>query len=242
MWKLDSDDRTIGTVDTIINDKRTTPVFLRIASDEDVIRIWWHCAKYDDDIVGWEIQRFRENPHKQANRNQNYQGTIKQVLSNQWVPKGSFRIRYDKNASSLEKSSGEHVISGLPYGYRYCFNIRAVYSEDLSLISPFSNAIYFEAPLPPGWLRYYDPTSNQFFYSNLKVGVSQWYRPELDEYLLDETILLNFNSNELRVLKDLFHEEIVNFRVVQYDRMLDVLDEIGEEISKKKLGISKYFI
>jgi len=90
-----------------------------------------------------------------------------------------------------------------------------------------------ESPLPSGWFRFFDEKKQRFYYSNLKTKQTSYTRPELDEWFLDESIVLNFADIEINHLKELYQEEIQHFKMVTLNQFMDCLREVGERLTKR---------
>jgi hypothetical protein len=93
-----------------------------------------------------------------------------------------------------------------------------------SLVLSF-NTIYFR-------YRFCDKATKRHYYANVKLKLSSWTRPELDQWFLEESIMMLFQPREISALKALFVEEMAHFQCVSVEQFMDVLREVGERCSK----------
>ena len=163
-------------------------------------------------IVAWEICRYR-----------------RELNGDEWSSKGSITIR------ALGRK--QVMVENLSNGFEYRFTVRAINGNGPSSESKPSNTVVIEAKLPVGWFRFYEKTKGKFYYANLKTHQSSWTRPDLDPNFLDEQIILNFNENELKYLRELFDEEIYAFESISIERFDWCLQECGEKISMKEIKV-----
>ena len=84
--------------------------------------------------------------------------------------------------------------------------------------------------MPSGWFRFYDASSERFYYSNLKTKQSSWDRPDADPYFADEAVILEFSTLEIAHLKELYEEEVAHFEIVTIPRLHFILREIGHPL------------
>ena len=170
--------------------------------------IWWTFNCNLDEIVGWEITRYRRD-------------------KKEWRDKGTISLKKIPN--------NQYVLQSLSNGFQYCFTVRARNSRGISAESEKSNPVMVEPPLPIGWFRFYHPEKDKFYYANLKTRQSSWERPELDPDFLGEDIIFNFNKEEIKNLRELYDEEMYHFDMVTVDRFMVILRECGEIVSMKKI-------
>lgn len=136
-------------------------------------------------------------------------------------------------AGKLEKK--QFIVEELTDGYQYRFSVKAVNDRGASAESSKSGPVVIETPLPSGWFRFYDNSSDRFFYANLKTKQSYWMRPESLPYFLDEFILFNFERREIEHLVELFDEDIAHHRCIKIAHFPDLLREVGEKMSNGKI-------
>lgn len=199
-------------------------------------------------ITHWEVHRYRRDkvPSKKGSvgdgssssssrkLNQSSLGGLEsQGPIGEWKYKGFTRF----DALLLEGQTNHQavpqvLIAQLTNDYEYKFTVKAVNAKGSSAESSSSNPVMVEAPLPSGWNRFFDNFTGRHYYANIRTQMSSWSRPELDPYFLDEAVVSNFSSRELRHLRSLFEEEMAHFQCVSVSRYLDVLRECGERATK----------
>ncbi len=170
--------------------------------------VWWDST--EPNIIKWELKRYRKDRTKPDGG---------------WYDKGY--VVYE----GLERT--QLIMPELTNNYEYRFTVRAYNAKGKSNESEPSNEVMVEAALPPGWYRFFDPNQRRHFYANIKTSQSSWTRPEEDPYMLDESIVLNFERRELKFLRELFDEDIAHFKCVTHEQMMDIMREIGESCSKR---------
>lgn len=158
--------------------------------------------------INWEVRRYRRDN-----------------VNSPWLFKGASFM------GVLEKC--QVIIEDLANDVQYCFSVRARDHRGWGLESPRSNIVMVEAPLPAGWFRFFNEKTQRFYYTNLKTKQTSYTRPELDQWFLDESIVLNFVEIEINHLKELFKEEIEHFKMVTLNQFMDCLREVGERLTKR---------
>jgi Ca2+-binding EF-hand superfamily protein len=177
--------------------------------------VWWTYTSIVtslDDIIGWEVLRYRKDFNHSPN-----QPPV-------WQYKGSHHFPV------LEKF--QVIIPDLGDGYDYRFSVKAINQKGKSLESSFSNTILIETALPSGWFRFYDLQHHKPYYASIKSNRSSWKRPDLDPFFIDDAIFSNFENREFKQLKDLYVEDITHFSMINVEQFLDICSEIGEKYSK----------
>ena len=183
--------------------------------------VWWH---YDRTAVlpaawvtEWEVKRYRLD------------------RDGEWRYKGTTMITephlIEKNRATVEM---------LENNTQYCFSIVAVNRRGRGFESVKSEAVMVEASLPPGWFRFWNEEAKSFFYSNIKTRQADWIRPELDDWYLDEGIVLNFNVEERAHLRELFEEEMFHFKRITVQGFKRIMLDVGEVMGKSR--IRDYFL
>jgi Ca2+-binding EF-hand superfamily protein len=177
--------------------------------------VWWFYQNFEG-ILGWEVIRYRKD---RSNNSTGIAGV------DEWQNKGSTRF------DSLPRL--QVIIDGLSNDFEYRFTVQAINFKGSGIESLPSNEVVVEAPLPSGWYRFYDKRKKKHYYASLKTSRSSWTRPELDPFFLEDEIYKNFTLIELQHLKGLFVEDMEHFRKVTLDQFMDMLQEIGENCSKR---------
>jgi len=158
--------------------------------------------------INWEVRRYRRNN-----------------VNAPWQFKGATFM------GVLDKC--QVIVEDLCNDNQYCFSVRARDHRGWGLESSKSNIVMVEAPLPAGWFRFFDENRHRFYYTNLKTKQSSYERPELDNWFLDELIVLNFSDIEIKHLRELYEEEIEHFKMVTLNQFMDCLREVGERLTKR---------
>lgn len=171
--------------------------------------VWW---VYEDleGIVGWEVWRYRRDG------------------DDSWQCKGCVSF---ETLSPLQV-----VINDLTNGFEYKFAVKAINGKGTGVESVLSNGVMVDSPLPPGWYRFYDRRRRRFYFASLKTGRSSWTRPDLDPDFIGDDIYSKFNKRELACLRGLFDEDIHHFGCIRADQLNEIIREIGERLTAKKIA------
>jgi hypothetical protein len=148
------------------------------------------------------------------------------VVTGEWKCKGSTTLRVE----DVQRLT--FTVEGLSNGHQYKFAVRGINVRGEGMLSPMSNAVAIDTPLPTGWMRFHDSKTDRMFFANLKTQETCWRRPELDPFFLEEQVLVLFSRREIEHLKELFVEDIQHAKVINAERLMDLCREIGENITQ----------
>lgn len=171
--------------------------------------VWWTYDESLEGIIGWEVHKYRKD------------GSI-------WQKKGLISF---ETLSPLQV-----MIENLNNGHEYRFTVKAINDKGPGLESPPSNSVYVDSPLPPGWYRFYDRKAEKFYFASLKTGRSSWTRPETDPDFLGDDVYKRFTKKEIIFLKKLFIEDMEHFQCIKADQVPEIIREVGEQLTKKKIA------
>jgi len=132
----------------------------------------------EDDLIGWEILRYRQVPGIEAH--------------DEWHLKCKTVLQGGHQRSTL--------IIDLATGCLYRFSVRAIYRRGApSIESRPSEPVMLESFLPNGWLRMYDDDNKYFYYANFRTKQSRWTRPDLDpgDSISDPSLHIRTSDNRL---------------------------------------------
>eukprot|EP00981_Chlorochromonas_danica_P016170 scaffold15944_cov248-Ochromonas_danica.AAC.4 len=174
--------------------------------------VWWVYENLEG-VTGWEVYRYRKD------------GKGSSDGEDAWQCKGFYSFPL---LDLLQVNIAE-----LTNDFEYRFTVKAINAKGGGMESLPSNAVMVEAPLPQGWYRFLDPSSNRFYYASVKTNRSSWYRPELDPYFIDDNLFVNFQSHEIAHLQSLYEEDMAHFRSVPFAQFMDALREVGEKCSSR---------
>lgn len=158
-------------------------------------------------ITGWTIKRYRREQSRDV-----------------YLEKGTYFIM------EHEVETHQYILNNLQLGCMYRFTVSAQNARGLSMESNMSNPVMVEKDLPAGWFRFYDPSQERFYYSNIKTKQSTWVRPEENPYFADEAVILEFHNGEIEHTRDLFIEEIAHFDLITLRRFGVILAELGQTL------------
>jgi Ca2+-binding EF-hand superfamily protein len=178
--------------------------------------IWWDypvSKRTLKELTGWKVVRYRRDP---------------MIPNSPWSNKGDF---YTSTLDILQVQ-----INDLTNEYEYRFAVAAKNDRGYGLESVMSDPVIVEAPLPPGWFRFWSEEHLLYYFANIKTRQSSWDRPERDPWFVAEGVKLNFTDRELAHMRSLFEEDIAHFGNISQQQFYDHLAEFGEIGNKKKIA------
>jgi hypothetical protein len=84
--------------------------------------------------------------------------------------------------------------------------VKAKNIHGLSRESDFSNVVYVEPPLPFGWKRIKNCSTNEFMYMNDYSDEISPVRPETNPFFLEESVVVYFHPRERFHLQKIYDE------------------------------------
>jgi len=168
--------------------------------------VWWLFDDNVDDILGWEICRYRKDHTKPDDST--------------WFFKG-----YNQYPSLPRL---QMIIEELSNDREYRFTIKSINSKGPSVESEPSNIVMVEAQLPVSWYRFFDDYQKKYYYASIRTNRSSWTRPEVDPLYISDDILVNFTTKEIKYLQSLYEEDYQHFNCIEIPQFIDLLSEIGE--------------
>lgn len=134
----------------LLNDDKTNQVLSKLnenteVNDEQTVTTIQEPINLE--ITSWEVHRYRKD---------------KTRANGEWTYKG-FTTFPKLNANQV-------IIENLTNDFEYRFTIKSVNIKGKSIESTPTNSCVVETELPDGWHRFYDKTSDRYYYANIKLG------------------------------------------------------------------------
>lgn len=217
-------------------------------------RIWWKPSRPNGPPVkGFSVQRQRKKDglNTWEDKGNVYVDAAAQRRADSRAAKAAGRSlsKSELQAARMNVPPCALIVDELANDSWYRFRLYATNDVGLSTPSNWSNDCRVQRPLPEGWKQVEPPApagvsdkawalqqGSKTYYYNVKTGQTTWERPDRDPFALPTEVFLQFTTDELTHLQDVFEDKDVDrSHAISMREFEAALPALGEVLSPTDL-------